>query len=180
MKRMLCEECKIREASFTVSVVIEKEVRKRHLCRECMMKMNKSLSSGNIHSLLTTILSAVASAKTPEESAKVPLEEPAEEDVTCLRCRTTWSQFRKTGRLGCSGCYEAFREKLKPMLQQMHGGMQHAGRQPLCNEEAQRARSQQEELTRQMEQAVAVEDFEMAAVLRDRIRELAREGEKTT
>jgi len=167
---MLCEECKINEARYTISVMMENEVRQRHLCSDCMMAMNKNITGGNIRSLLSSILTAISS--TSKET-----EEPAEADVTCQRCQTTWSQFKKSGRLGCPGCYEAFREKLQPTLLQIHGRMQHAGRQPLCNEDAQRARSQQEELTRQMEQAVALEDFETAAVLRDRIRALAKKGE---
>ena len=53
--------------------------------------------------------------------------------------------------------------------------MQHAGRKPLDSEEAQRSRSRHEELQRQMEQAVAQEQFELAARLRDQLRALADE-----
>ena len=62
------------------------------------------------------------------------------------------------------------------MLQQIHGRVQHAGRRPLESEEAQRTRTRQEELTRLMQQAVALEDFETAALLRDQIHALASEG----
>ena len=62
------------------------------------------------------------------------------------------------------------------MLLQIHGRVQHAGRQPLDTREAQQQRSRQEELTRLMEQAVADENFERAAMLRDQLRALA-EGE---
>lgn len=168
---MLCEECKVNEARYLISVVMDDEVRQRHLCSDCMMKMNMDIAGGNIRGLLNSILTAITGTSKEEDV-------PEEEDVTCQRCQTTWGQFRKSGRLGCPGCYEAFREKLQPTLLQIHGRMQHAGRQPLCNEDAQRARSQHEELTRQMEQAVALEDFETAAVLRDRIRALARKGEE--
>ena len=94
-------------------------------------------------------------------------------EVGCPRCHTTWSQFSKSGHLGCPGCYEAFREQLQPMLLQVHGRVQHAGRRPLNTEKAQRVRSLQEELAYQMEQAVALEDFETAATLRDRIKALS-------
>ena len=59
------------------------------------------------------------------------------------------------------------------MLLQIHGRVQHAGRQPLNTFEAQRQRTLQEELTRQMEHAEAQEDFETAARLRDQLREIA-------
>ena len=161
---MLCEECKVNEASYTLSVMVGDEVTTRHLCGDCMAKMNMNIASGNIKSLLSSILSAITGNDTPEEK---------QAEVVCPRCRTTLSQFTKTGRLGCPACYEAFHEQLQPMLLQIHGRVQHAGRRPLRTEVAQRTRNLREELERQMEQAVAVEDFETAATLRDRLRALA-------
>lgn len=161
---MLCEECKVNEASFSISVVVGDEVKTRHLCGECMSRMNMDLQSGNIKGLLSSILSAITGKDTPAE--KTP-------DVVCPRCRTTLSQFTKSGRLGCPACYDAFHEQLQPMLLQIHGRVQHAGREPLNTSEAQIQRSRQAEITRRMEQAVAQEDFETAAMLRDQLRAMA-------
>ena len=161
---MLCEECKVNEATYTLSVMMGDEVTTRHLCGDCRARMNMTLSTGNIKNLLSSILSAI----TGNDTSAAPQQE-----VVCPRCHTTLSQFTKTGHLGCPGCYEAFREQLQPMLLQIHGRVQHAGRRPLRTEVAQRTRTLREELERQMEQAVAVEDFETAAALRDRLRALA-------
>lgn len=167
---MMCDECKSREAVYSVSVMVDDDMTTRHLCAECMARMNAGLTSNNIKNLLSSILSAITgTVETPEE--------PDKEDVVCPKCGTTQSQFTKSGRLGCPRCYEAFHEQLQPMLLQIHGRVQHAGRQPLATEDAQRTRSLQETLTRQMEQAVALEDFETAAALRDRIRAIAASGE---
>ena len=168
---MLCEECGVNEASYTISVMVGDEVTQRHLCTECMAKLNMSIASGNIRGLLSTILSAITGNEQPEA--------PAKEEVVCPRCHTTWSQFSKSGHLGCPGCYEAFREQLQPMLLQVHGRVQHAGRRPLNTETAQRVRSLQEDLAYQMEQAVALEDFETAATLRDRIKALSTQTSDT-
>ena len=161
---MLCEECKVNEATYTLSVMMGDEITTRHLCGDCMARMNMNLSTGNIKNLLSSILTAI----TGNDTSAAPQQE-----VVCPRCHTTLSQFTKTGRLGCPACYEAFHEQLQPMLLQIHGRVQHAGRQPLCTEDAQRTRTRQEQLTRLMEQAVALEDFETAAQLRDQLRALA-------
>ena len=166
---MLCEECKQKEASYTISVMVGGEVTTRHLCGDCMAKMNMDIASGNIKSLLSTILSAITGDTAPGS---------AEKDVICPRCGMTLSEFTRTGHLGCPKCYEAFREQLQPMLLQIHGRVQHAGRQPLSTAEEQRKRSATELLQRQMEQAVALEDFETAAKLRDQIRALSVNGEE--
>ncbi len=166
---VLCEECKTNEASYTISVMVGGEITTRHLCGDCMAKMNMDIASGNIKSLLSTILSAITGDTAPGS---------AEKDVTCPRCGMTLSEFTRTGHLGCPKCYEAFREQLQPMLLQIHGRVQHAGRQPLSTAEEQRKRSATEQLQRQMEQAVALEDFETAAKLRDQIRALSVSGEE--
>ena len=56
---VLCEECKTNEASYTISVMVGGEITTRHLCGDCMAKMNMDIASGNIKSLLSTILSAI-------------------------------------------------------------------------------------------------------------------------
>ena len=175
---MLCEECNVNEAKFAVTMNINGETCLRHLCPDCMRAMNASLQGGNVAGMLSAILSAITSRSGSAPRAVGNAGKPREviPDITCPRCQTTFAQFRKTGRLGCPGCYEAFRRELQPMLQQIHGRVQHAGRRPLESEEAQRTRSRQEELTRLMQQAVALEDFETAALLRDQIHALAAEG----
>ncbi|MGN0794006.1 MAG: UvrB/UvrC motif-containing protein [Aristaeellaceae bacterium] len=163
-----CEECGVNEACYTVSVMMGGEITQRHLCADCMARMNMNLATGNIKHLLSTILSAITGKS---EAA----EEAPREDVVCERCQTTLSQFTKSGRLGCPACYRAFREQLTPMLQQIHGRVEHAGRKPLDTVEAQRSRTRHEELQRQLEEAVAQEAFERAAALRDQLRALTNE-----
>ena len=74
--------------------------------------------------------------------------------------------------VSCPHCYTAFREQLTPMLQQIHGRVQHAGRKPIEDEAAQHRRALHDTLTRQLAQAIQLEDFETAAQLRDQLRRL--------
>ncbi len=66
---MLCEECHVNEANFTVSVVAGEETSVRHLCADCMSRMNADLVKGNVRSLLSTVLSAIR-ASTDDENRK--------------------------------------------------------------------------------------------------------------
>ena len=168
---MLCEECKTNEAHYAISVMVGNQVTIRHLCEGCASRMHMNLTGSNIRNLLNSILSAITATD------QVETVDP-ENDICCARCGTSLSTFQKTGRLGCPGCYDAFREQLQPMLLQIHGRVQHAGRQPLTTEDAQRSRTRQEAISRQMEQAIALEDFETAAILRDQLRAInaANEG----
>ena len=164
----LCEECGVNEACYTISVMMGGQITQRRLCADCMAKMNMNLAAGNVTHLLSAIMSAITGG---EDAEAAPVVEP-QEDVVCQKCSTTLMQFTKSGKLGCPHCYTAFREQLTPMLQQIHGRVQHAGRKPIEDEAAQRRRDVYDRLTRQLEQAVAREDFESAAILRDQLRKL--------
>ena len=70
-----------------------------------------------------------------------------------------------------------FYKELRPSLQRIHGQIRHSGKiastaEPVSEEEAKT--DEREELKKQMDEAVAAQNFELAARLRDRIKE--REG----
>lgn len=91
---MLCEECHQNEAVYTISVMMGEAMTQRHLCADCMAKMNMNIASGNMQKLLGAILNAINRGEQPEEGEKVPDDQP---DITCPRCRMTLSKFIKTG-----------------------------------------------------------------------------------
>ena len=153
---MLCEECGERQAE----VVMTGESTSRHLCRECL----KKYQTGDLQSVLAAVLSAMA------EKKQVP-------EITCPRCGETYAEFQKTGMLGCAECYAAFRRELTPLITRVQGRTQHAGRRPPVSEEEQARQTRMEALRAQMEAAVAEENFEEAARLRDELRAIAASGE---
>ena len=139
-----------------------------------MTKMHTRMNPAGIQGILSSIMAAIAAVQQSEGENESSAQDEKAPDVVCLRCGQTLRRFQKSGRLGCPACYETFREQIQPMLQQIHGRVQHAGRIPLNSEAAQQSRQRQEELTRRMAAAVEAEDFETAAQLRDQIRLLAQ------
>lgn len=176
---MPCDECGVNEAAYTISVMMDGHQTQRHLCADCMAKMNMEIATGNVKNLLGAIMAAISAGVSAAQDAAAAGETNADDglhDVVCEKCGTPLDAFVKEGRLGCAGCYETFRERLIPMLEQVHGRAVHTGRRPLDTEEARSYRSAHEELERQMELAAQREDFETAAMLRDQLRALEEEG----
>ena len=64
---MLCEECHQNEANFTISVMSGEENKTRHLCADCMSRMNADLMKGNLRSFLHTVLGALQKGTSKEE-----------------------------------------------------------------------------------------------------------------
>ena len=150
---MLCEECGKRPAEVLLTAVVNGQSTTRNLCRECV----KKYQAGDLQAVLAAVLSAMTDKKqTPE--------------IACPRCGETYAEFQKTGMLGCAECYTAFRKELTPLITRVQGRTQHAGRRPPVSEEEQARQTRMEELRGLMEAAVAEENFEEAARLRDELR----------
>ena len=166
---MICEECGKNQATVAITVSAGGEMRTRHLCPDCMSKMELSLVSGDIQSFLGSILSILNAQK----DADAPT-------LTCSGCGLTYAQFERTGRLGCAQCYHDFADELKPLLQRIHGRTQHAGRKPASFHLSPEAEKEQQmqALRQKMEEAVAAENFEDAAKYRDELRLLTQKGEQ--
>ena len=90
----------------------------------------------------------------------------------------TYGEFRKCGMLGCAACYDAFREPMTALLQRIHGNTQHAGRVPGGVHSGVSIRMSIDRLKQQLQRAVAAEEYEQAAKLRDAIRALSAQLEQ--
>jgi len=89
---------------------------------------------------------------------------------TCGACGMSFAQFRQHGRVGCAECYRAFEDELGPLIERaQNGGTHHQGKTP------QRAGSSIDrqlliqKLLKELDHAVAAEQYERAAKLRDRL-----------
>jgi len=89
-------------------------------------------------------------------------------ELTCPVCGITRSEYRKSSRLGCPACYEAFAKELDTAVLEMHRSLQHVGKTP----EKARAMWQRQQLENALNDAVREQRYEEAIALRDQIRRL--------
>ena len=92
-------------------------------------------------------------------------------DATCDHCGLTFSQFRENSLLGCPGCYDAFEDVLTSLLERAHeGGTHHLGKVPRRTGAGEQRHQQMLRMRKRLAEAIAAEDYELAARLRDDIR----------
>jgi len=92
-------------------------------------------------------------------------------DLRCPKCGFSQADFKKAGRLGCPECYDTFADGLESLLKSMHKGTQHVGKNPSqSSRQTHDLNERLKDLQRKLDQAVASEDFEEAAVVRDEIK----------
>jgi len=95
-----------------------------------------------------------------------------DEGEPCPVCGFTFNKFQQVGRLGCSECYRTFGDDIHRRLKGMHKGTIHVGRVPEGLLEAHARQQRLDQLRDRLEQAIASENYEEAAGLRDEIQEI--------
>lgn len=170
---MLCENCHKRESMVKFTQVIGSEKKTVNLCKGCAEKQGLGNPLGDVSKVFGKIIVAILNEQLISKTAHVSM--PVGEQETCCVCGLSWGEFEKTGRLGCPQCYTTYEKNLKTLLRRLHGNNQHIGKSSQKNSKS--SKESVAELKKTLKQAVKKEDYEAAAELRDRIRELQRKVE---
>lgn len=196
---MRCERCE-REATIHEVIIHQGKKRERHLCESCaraaglssdphlpIAQLISGFMLGSAAGEETSTTTAGVKAATPKAGLSAPAP------VTrCAGCGTTYASFKESGLLGCPACYDAFADRLGPLIERAHeGACHHVGKFPRralkdirAMGDAERVETllgdirereeRLESIRRSLAKAVRDEDYERAAMLRD---ELARIGD---
>jgi protein arginine kinase activator len=161
---MLCDDCKEREATVTLTRAEKDDVSLLHLCPQCASTRGyETTATSPLKNLIADYLPGV------QQQAAVAHAE----SLQCSFCGMTLRDFRQTGRLGCASCYSTFEQSLRELLRRVHGNAKHRGRNydpppPHLME----GPSALGELRERLRLAIANEQFELAATIRDKIKVL--------
>ncbi len=176
---MLCDKCKKNEAKIYYTEIINGEKKEQHLCEECATEytsfkmgtpfINQELTLG---SLLSTILGNYYNNSSQGA-------EPPEKELHCDGCGMTFSEFMREGRFGCAKCYDSFEKVLEKSIKNIQGSDTHTGKKPkgfeTGTQKLVKELSDLDKLSIQLQDAIEKEEFEEAAKLRDRIRQIKKE-----
>jgi protein arginine kinase activator len=160
-----CDHCD--KAALVHEVVIRNGKRREvHLCEDHAKEAGYVIPSGEP---LNALLSQVIAAVPPIAKAARATPQPA-----CAACGLAFHVFRQTGVLGCAACYEAFGATLGSLIEKAQAGaVHHVGKTPRRGGGAIDLLMLRQRLERELHEAVAAEQYERAAKLRDRIRGLS-------
>ncbi len=162
---MLCQHCGKNEAAIQLTKIIKGKKTVVKVCLACAKKegYEDSLSAETIP--VSSFLGSIMPEGSQSDTEKLP-------GLKCPECGLTYSEFRKKGQLGCASCYQTFFDHLKDLLRRIHGSNEHVGKLPRSSRDKFIARRKLNKLQQQMKMAVKSEDFEQAAILRDKIQRL--------
>ena len=161
---MICDVCKKNPATVFLTQIVEGKMQKVNLCEGCSKEKGVADPTGFA---LADLLLGLGAAQEMERGGVVQ---------NCPACGFSQGDFKKTGRLGCATCYDTFAEGLQTLLKGMHKGTAHVGKVPQRLQRSLEREQQLKDLHHTLRKAVADEDYESAAQLRDRIRVLEVEA----
>lgn len=155
---MICDICGVRDAMMVVQQVSTSGQKEVHLCLQCAAQRGLSTSNGKIEMSLASLFDSIAKLRKNQRQ--------------CPVCGTNEGDVEKIQRLGCPECYNIFAPKLKSLLEKrgITGG--YAGSLPERLASYKSVLVGRMQLKAKLDQAVAQEDYERAAMYRDRLKAL--------
>ncbi len=166
---MLCQECRTNEANIQIIKNIDGKQTEEFLCEQCAQEKEELDFSFepqfSLHKLFSSMLN---------QDLLGSRESMLASRSQCPECGLSFAQFSQVGRLGCRECFNTFDENLKPLLRRIHASSEHNGKIPARARRRVKYMRELDELKEQLQSKVQNEEFEEAAVLRDKIRAMEK------
>lgn len=172
---MICERCHERNATVHVTKIVNDEKTGYHLCEQCAKEQGEILNpfiAGNAFDF-NKLLSGLLTMESSSGYTQVQTNQ-----LRCATCGMTYNQFTQIGRFGCPDCYDNFSARLEPLLRRIQTQNRHTGKTPVQSVGKLQQQRQMDALRKSLQQAVANEQFERAAELRDEIRAIEQSSEE--
>ena len=162
---MKCQNCGKNNANVRYTQVINGDKMELFLCDECANEMNIGM---NFNFGINDVFSSFFDDFTGLKTITMP------EIIKCKNCGLSYDEFAKTGMLGCEECYDTFSSILDGILNRLHGSNRN-----LINKNANRINENKEiseldKLKDELKVCIEKEEYEKAAVLRDKIKKLEK------
>lgn len=158
---MMCEQCGNKQATVHLTKIVNGQKKETHLCSNCAGSFSDFVPGIDFQNMLASMLD--------QPQVWDPVQSNA---VHCPVCNFTLADIQHHSQLGCSECYNTFGREVSNLIRRIHGTTKHVGKVPKTGHERVLLTRQIEETRQKLKQAVASEEYEEAATLRDEIKEL--------
>ncbi len=167
---MICEKCKLNQARIHIVKIFQGKKVSMNLCEKCALLYENIIidpSGGkNINNFVSSLFEAIHGNQSIAAKGIRPIK--------CDKCGLTLDGFRESGRLGCSNCYEDFRENVEAVLEKVQAKNFHIGKIPERSGGELKMKNEILCLKKKLKDRIKKEEFEEAALLRDKIRVLEK------
>ena len=165
---MLCDKCKKNPATVHMQQFIMGKKAELRLCQECVFSFSvpdvpielENMFKGFLEQMQTKVFNI-----NPQMANVMP-------GFACTNCGMTGEELKAGGKLGCRECYASFAGEVGAILKSVQSSTRHIGKFPKRTGKEILSIRHASDLRAKLNQAIAEENFELAAKLRDEIRAL--------
>lgn len=172
---MECQECHKRPATLHLTQFINGQKKEIHVCEVCAAEkgyFTHPEDANSLQDLLTGLFNFDTSKMQHQVLNQI-------NELRCKQCGMTISQFKETGKFGCASCYDTFSSRLDAILRRVHAGnTKHTGKIPKRAGVSLQVKKEIHNYRAQLQQLIKTEQFEKAAEVRDKIKELEKQQRK--
>lgn len=175
---MICEKCKINNATVHIVKISGGNKQQMRLCDKCANEFSDIPLGGELQEIDGFTFQSLLSGSVDYMSNSS--KDKNQQTITerhCENCGMTYDEFKKTGLLGCSECYHIFSNTIKPVIKRVQGDSEHVGKIPTKAGKEIIGRKRILKLKEELQNAILSEEYENAAVLRDEIKMLKEKSE---
>ncbi len=153
---MICQNCNKNEANMHMKRIINGRAAEVHLCSDCARFLGYGEALSGFGLGLGELFGELIAVNESNSGAS-----------RCPVCGKSFEEIAKDGKMGCAECYNVFYDKIMPSLNKIHGKASYVGSKPFGSEKS--VKEELYDLKTQLENAIAEQNFEFAAEIRDRI-----------
>ncbi len=171
---MLCQKCNHNNATVHFEQNINGKITELDLCEDCAKEMNIGFNMDIFPDPVSLISNFWGESDSLFHAPHSSIGEHL-----CPTCHSGLSSLIGSSFLGCTDCYDEFDSFVENNLRKYQRGIRHIGKRPgsLGNtaskpENRQTPVSEADKLRAELKKAVEEENYEKAAELRDKIKEL--------
>lgn len=139
---MLCQSCKKNMASVNFTQSVNGVSCAVHLCADCANRLFGEFENNFAGAYSSGLF-----------------EELFREEKVCSSCGLRFSDYQKSGLLGCPSCYDVFNEELMPYIARIQGKTEHVGKKGGVNTDEHDKRLKLQFLQVAMEEALGRGDY---------------------
>lgn len=170
---MLCELCGKNEASIHITKIVNGVKKEANICSKCAGKTEgfnltsdmDIMTSFSFQNILGGLMDYVNTSKNNTI-----------EEVKCKNCGAFYREFKEKGLLGCSECYKYFSPAILSVVRGVQGNIEHVGKIPKKLGKDLIHKQKILNLKEQLQNAIALEEYEKAAEIRDKIKEIEKKN----
>ena len=163
---MICQICGKHNASMLVRQIIDDTAKELYICRACAKKHNLYSDDRKMHLSLKAIFDGLLPKSGSEEETS-----DGTRLAVCPDCGTPLSRVKEKKIIGCPRCFFYFRDTVLKLMQETSGEVFYAGNLPKQPETFSGTAVSVQYLEEELQKAVENEEYELAAYLRDKIKE---------